>query len=110
MKLNNTIEHVLTNYPEARDSDRYLILKVWEAYGLYLSEAQKDIYMACPIAESIRRERQQYQKAGKYEASERVARYRRIKSYVVQQNAPIASPEWLGEIIERHEPSKDWDV
>ena len=101
MKLNNTIEHVLTNYPEARDSDRYLILKVWEAYGLYLSESQKDKFMGCPSTESIRRTRQKLQERGKYKASERVSRHRRIKSYVVQQNAPIASPEHLGEIIER---------
>lgn len=101
MKLNNTIEHILSNYPEARDSDRYLILKVWEAYGLYLSEAQKDKFMSCPSTESIRRTRQKLQERGKYKASERVARQRRIKSYIVQQNAPTASIERLGDIVER---------
>lgn len=101
MKLNNTIEHVLTNYPEARDSDRYLILKVWEAYGLYLSEDQKDRFIACPSTESIRRTRQRLQERGKYKASDRVSRHRRIKSYVMQQNAPKASPERLGELVER---------
>lgn len=101
MKLNKTIEHVLTNYPEARDSDKYLILKVWEAYGLYLSESQKDKFMGCPSTESIRRTRQKLQEQGKYRASERVSRHRRIKSYIVQQNAPTATPERLGTIVER---------
>lgn len=101
MKLNNTIEHILLNYPEARDSDKYLILKVWEQYGLYLSDVQKDKFMDCPSTESIRRTRQKLQEQGKYKASDRVSRHRRIKSYVVQQNAFTASPERLGEIIDR---------
>ena len=101
MKLNNIIERILSNHPETRDSDRYLTLKVWEAYGLYLSESQKDKFLHCPSTESIRRTRQKLQEQGKYRASERVSTHRRIKSYVVQQNAPKATPSYLGDLVEQ---------
>lgn len=101
MRINQTIEQVLTNHPEARNSDRYLILKVWESYGLELTPAQKDKFMDCPSAESIRRTRQLLQAKGKYLASEHVSDVRRYKALEVQQNAPIASPERLGTLIEQ---------
>ena len=101
MRSNKLIEKVLLNFPDTRNSDRQLILKVWEIQGLFLSETQKNIFSSLMSSETIRRTRQRFQAKGQYLASDEVSNARRYKSYEVTQNAPTASPERLSELVEQ---------
>jgi len=87
--ISRVVEMCLRDYPETRDSDRKLLVKVWEHCGLYLSEAQRHKFFGIASPESIRRTRQKIQESGKYPASDRVKHVRELKSQIVQQNAPI---------------------
>lgn len=98
--ISRVVEMVLRDYPETRDSDRKLLVKVWAHCGLYLSEAQAYKFFSIAPPESIRRIRQKIQERGQYKASKRVAKVRELKSQVVQQNAPIAKPERLDNVLQ----------
>lgn len=68
---NNRVERILREYPQTRSDDRKLMLKVWESYGLYLSESQQQKFMGhnIPSTETIRRTRQRLQEQGLYTPS-----------------------------------------
>lgn len=68
---NKAVERILQNEPATRSNDKLLILKVWETYGLGMSETQKAKFLSdrLPSAETIRRTRQKLQAEGKYTAS-----------------------------------------
>jgi len=70
------VEKVLSNSKEARNSDKELILQVWEACGLVLDEKQREIWKKLPSSESIRRTRQKFQEEGKYTADHEVIKAR----------------------------------
>ena len=97
--INKIIEMCLRDYPKTRDSDKALLIHVWEHCGLYLSEVQRDKFFQITSPETIRRTRQKIQESGKYPASKRVGDSRRIKGLVIQQNAPIASPKRMTQLF-----------
>lgn len=99
MGVTYTIERVLREHPETRSSDKTLILRVWEMYGFGLSEAQKEIFMKLPQAETIRRVRQKLQEQGKYQANDQVKRQRNWKSMVAQQRMPTTKPDKLPQVF-----------
>ena len=100
MKASLLVEKVLQNVPKARDSDRRLLIEVYQGLGLGLTSEQIYKFLDMPLPETIRRERQKFQEKGQYLGSPEVMRKRRIKSYEVQQNAPVVSPKRLGDIVE----------
>lgn len=51
------VEEVLRDDEEARNSDKKLLLRVWEREGLYLSREQQQRFMRCTTAETITRAR-----------------------------------------------------
>lgn len=56
MSLNH-VERLLKEKQIFRDSDRWLLLGVWRAEGLILSDEQMRQFMQCSSAESITRRR-----------------------------------------------------
>jgi hypothetical protein len=86
-KLINRVEDLLlhgykTASPQTlRDSDRALLLAVWDQEGLHLTDEQKRAYMSSTTAETITRARRALK--AKYPASAGVdqARYDRFKQY-----------------------------
>lgn len=98
--IKNTVEKVLQRSPDARADDKVLILQVFEDLGLTLTPAQQKVFHDLPSTESIRRIRQKFQENGQYKAPERVTKFRQHKSHVVQQNAPTATPQHLGDLLD----------
>lgn len=94
------VELCLRDYPETRDSDKKLLLKVWAHCGLYLTEAQQDKFLGIASPETIMRTRRKLQEAGRYPATERVKKSRQLKSMIVQQNAPSIKPERFDNVLE----------
>lgn len=103
MQISKTVEEVLRDSPATRNSDKLLLLEVWDKLGFGLSDGQRRKFMDMPSVESIRRVRQKVQESGKYQATNEVSRQRRIKSYIMQQNMPIATPERT-EYLSEHQP------
>jgi len=50
---------ILKRYKRAVDDDKLLTLKVWEAYGLYLTTDQKRKFMQIPAMDIITRRRRE---------------------------------------------------
>lgn len=98
-RLTMAIERVLRRSTDARDSDNELIVCLLQAEGAYLTPHQVQVVKSFNF-ESITRARRKLQEAGQYMPSPEVARQRRLKSYIVQQNAPTAKPVYLQELIE----------
>ena len=74
-KAKSAVKRILDYVPETRDSDMLLLIKVWEAQGLYFTEWQRDFMMKKVInPESIRRVRQQFQHDGFYVGTNRKAK------------------------------------
>lgn len=88
MKISNLVEKILSESQDARDSDKVLMLKVMEHYGLYLSPHQQQVYKDMPSTETVRRVRQKLQEGGKYQADPRVAKERHYKGMRMQQYGP----------------------
>lgn len=99
MKTSDIIKSVLTSDRQARNSDRRLLLKVWERQGLVLSEYQKAQFMSVASAESIRRTRQKLQEDGLYPADQMIGATRRFKGAQVQQNIPVTEPDDIENLI-----------
>jgi hypothetical protein len=97
--IHNQVEQILRDEPKTRDSDKLLLLKVWEEYGLYLSEAQKDKFLHAPSSETVRRVRQKIQEQGKYPANHLISRHRRFKSLQMQQITPHATPKYIEQTL-----------
>lgn len=102
MRTSKVIEKILREDPVARDSDRRLILAVWEHYGLVLTREQRAKFMDTPSTESIRRTRQKFQEHGMYLASERIneARYKKFKN--VRANINSAEPDEVLDSVPAH--------
>ena len=67
---------------QLRDSDKALLMAVWDQEGLHLTPEQKAVFMQrCSVAESITRARRELK--ADYPASEKVteARYQQYKAY-----------------------------
>lgn len=56
-KVHNTVENLLKNSLELRDSDKKLLLSFWEQEGLTLSSEQQRAFLNTTPAESITRAR-----------------------------------------------------
>lgn len=97
--VNRIIERILRDFPETRNSDKRLILKVWESQGLYLTEAQAYKFFEVSSPETIRRVRQKIQESGKYQADPLIRRERRFKSYRLQQITPQAKPQYVEQAL-----------
>ncbi len=90
-KVINRVEDLLlhgykTASPQRlRDSDRALLLAVWDQEGLHLTSEQKQAYMSCTTAETITRARRALK--AQYPASEAVdnARFEKYKGYRYEQ-------------------------
>ena len=76
MRTKSLVDDALAEGQVYRDSDKWLLIRVWELQGLYLTTMQKSTFInECSLAESITRARRALKK--KYPASEAVdeARY-----------------------------------
>lgn len=102
MKTSKLVEKILSESQSARDSDKVLIKKFLEANGIYLNSQQLATMMGINF-ESIRRVRQALQNTkGLYPASPEVAKQRKLKSQVIEQNIPTTKPDEVAELIEKH--------
>lgn len=99
MKTSDIIKNILGRDRQARNSDKHLLLKVWEHQGLYLTETQRAKFMDVASAESIRRTRQKLQENGAYPADQVISGHRRFKGAQVQQNIPKTDPEDVENLI-----------
>lgn len=100
MKTSDIIKNILGTDRQARNSDRHLILKVWERQGLYLLPDQKEkFYHDVASAESIRRTRQKLQEEGKYPADQIIQATRQFKGAQVQQNIPVTDADDVENLI-----------
>jgi len=97
MKVSKLVEQVLKDWPEARDSDRFLLVKVWERQmGQPMHPNLKEFVMHKAFSpESIRRTRQKFQEQGQYPASKKVDDARFEKFRQVKSNVH-GKPEQLG--------------
>lgn len=94
MKINDKVALLLRANPRNRDSDKELLLAVWEFEGLHFSETQKRAFMKCTSAETITRARRALKE--KYPASEKVDnerfakyldhRFNRSFEYVIRED------------------------
>lgn len=100
--LTPMIKSILRNNPQARASDRVLIIEVLQHLGADLSEYQISKIKSVNF-ESVRRTRQKIQERGEYLPDESVQKARYHKSLIMQQNAPTAKPERV-EHIAQHVP------
>lgn len=100
--LTPLIKNILMNNVKARDSDNEIIIEIIRKLGVFLTDAQEEKLRSINF-ESIRRTRQKIQQQGLYQPSPEVAKQRRLKAMIVQQNAPIASPDRL-EYLTDHQP------
>jgi len=100
MTIKNTVEKLLRDCPEARDSDRRLIANVWWAAnsesfkvidGKYYLEMQAFL-QKLPSPESIRRIRAKFQQEGLYLPSKEVSEKRKRLSRLVKEE--MISTEW----------------
>jgi len=94
-EIKSTVEHFLKNYQLARNSDKFLIMKIWEKQGLILSPEQQDIFMSKNLAcaESIRRTRQKLQEGGKYPANDKIWLERHKKEDDMRQQIQSVKPK-----------------
>ena len=78
-----------------RDSDKHLILKVWESEGLILTKEQRTIYMSLPSADVISRRRRELSKdfPPSPEALER--RYKHYRAFTDE----FSNYGWLRKIL-----------
>lgn len=87
MNINRLVERSLQKGQLYRDSDKELLLDVWEAQGLYFSQTQKQAFMNCSTAETITRARRALK--DKYPASETVDNQRFEKYLDHKYNRPF---------------------
>src|ERR1035437_7854235 len=80
------IKEILKDYPETRDSDKLLILKVWESEGLFLSDDRRDTFLKLTASETIRRSRQRLQEQGYYKSTQRVKDIRMKKEVEMRKD------------------------
>lgn len=94
--ISKTVEVMLREYPETRDSDVALMLRVWR-FNMSLDDAyltakqweQLEEAMMYANPESIRRTRQKLQEQGKYLGQPKVKQERYIRSLEMEQAMPM---------------------
>lgn len=93
----DVVEHVLKESTRARNDDRYLLVEVWQKYGLGLDERQVAMILGSklPSPETVRRYRQKLQQQGKYPAYAPVAEARREKADSYRRQIPNLDAEQL---------------
>jgi hypothetical protein len=99
MNTYQLVETALRDYPETRNSDRALLIKVWELQvGKPMSESFKRFLTHDAIyPDTITRTRRKLQQHGSYQPTEQVRRYREQKFRDVRQSAPrITKPSQMG--------------
>ena len=94
------VERALERNIDARNSDKVLQLEVWDQLGFGLSETQKKRFLSLPSTETINRIRRKLQEQGRYPATDTIHKTRQLKSMVVQQNMPKASPTTTERVLE----------
>lgn len=99
MKTVDIIKNILASDRQSRNSDRRLLLKVWERQGLVLSAYQTEQFMKVASAESIRRARQKLQEDGGYPADQQIRFTRHFKGAQVQQNIPVTGADDVENLI-----------
>lgn len=92
------VEQMLQQEQKYRDSDKELIIAVLDHMGMNLTPEQREILKSVNF-ESIRRYRQKLQEEGKYSPSVSVGKRRKLKSMIIEQNAPTAKPVYLDDLI-----------
>src|ERR1035437_9898163 len=88
------VKEILKEYPETRDSDKLLILKVWESEGLFLSDDQRETFLKLTSSETIRRTRQKLQEQGYYKSTQRVKDIRMKKEIEMRQDFMTKDSDW----------------
>ena len=99
MKSSDIIEQALQFHPDTRDSDRKLMITVWEMQmGKNMHPKLEEFFLHKAISpETIRRTRQKLQQHGKYAASETVDNARFEKYKHTKAAAPrTTDPKQLG--------------
>jgi len=84
--IEGLVEFCLQEYPETRESDKELFLKVWELQGFRLTPEKQRFFVhhtASPI--SIRRVRQRLQEQGLYPADSLTVAKRTLKAMETRQ-------------------------
>ena len=100
MKTQPITEWVLLNKPETRNSDIDLIVEVWNAQGLHLTNQQiEHLKTRCSNPETIRRIRQKLQEQGKYLPSEQVENARYKKFVAVKGGIGVANAQETDELL-----------
>lgn len=88
MRINDKVELLLKANQRNRDSDKDLLIGVWEIEGLHLSDTQKQLFLdKCTSAETITRARRALKE--KYPASEKVDNQRFNKYQEYKYNRPF---------------------
>lgn len=94
------VGYILAHNQLARDSDNELIIECLQLEGANLNEWQKNVIRKLTF-ESITRCRRKLQEEGKYMPSDPVAKRRRLKSLIVQQNIPTTPGMKVPALIEQ---------
>ena len=100
MKIKSIVEQVLQDSPRSRNSDKWLLIRTMQKYGLNLAPAQEQIFLDMPAYETITRERRKFQEAGLYPATTQTAQARSTASQVIQQRIPTTKPENIGKLFD----------
>lgn len=98
----DVIEKVLKEHPQTRNSDKLLLIWVWNESGFVLTHEQVEDFLRAdlPTAETVRRTRQRFQQLGEYEADTKVKGMRQAKAQVIQQREPRSTAAQLGELVQ----------
>lgn len=99
IKASQLVDKILSQSITARNSDKELILRVMEHYGIFLDDTQQARFKKMPSTETFRRIRQKIQEGGKYPADQKIGSERRYKGMRMQQYGPKLKPETIERII-----------
>lgn len=100
MNVTKTVESILREHKQARNSDKALMAYYMQLSGMNLTKEQLMIFKDMPSMETIRRVRQKLQEDGKYPADATVATERQHKANVIQQTMPKSKPEDVEKSLE----------
>lgn len=107
-KVAPIVAHILRTSEEARNSDTELLIQFLELQGFgKMSEAQKLAFRKVSF-ESITRARRKFQEEGQFLPNEKVGKQRRLKSMIVQQNAPTARPARIQQLADEQPKAVPW--
>lgn len=107
MNQTQMVRSILSENKLARDSDSELEIQVLIRMGFNPTPRQIDIFKSTSL-ESIRRTRQKLQERGEFLPSPEVAKQRKLKSMIMQQNAPIARPERIERLVNEQPKPLPW--